>query len=154
MGSEFDRQGQQAAFRVISWSAGAALGLLWLIAAVVVAAWAGRPFWPDILWTLASAGLMGRLAAALVRWRLRQDWVPTEIEVSLDDPGSFRRRLARRMGWLHYARLENGLTGLTFLPGRRVRAFLPPLFVDWSGRGARLRGPRFLVRMAVKLAVA
>lgn len=153
MGHEFDQHGQEAAFRAIAWGAGAAFGLLWFIAAVAAASWAGRPFWPDVLWTMVSGGLAGRLAAAFLHWRLRRDWSPTEIEVSLGDPGAFRRRLARRLGLLRYMRLDNGLSGLTFLPGRRARAFLPPLFVQWSGQGVRLRGPRFLIRMAVRLAV-
>lgn len=153
-GMDFDEEGQRTALRVIAWSAGAAATLLWFAAATLLAVAAGRALWPNVIWTAISALLMGRLVTALVRHGLRSGWRPAELQVGLMEPQQFRDRLARHLKLWGYRYVDSGpRTGMGFLPPRRLRRVLPPVLVAWQGGGARVRGPRFLVRLAARLAV-
>lgn len=150
---EFDEGHQACAIRRVALFGGLAVAIGWFGLLSALAQATGRPFWPDVVWTLAGAVLAGRIAGAVVRRLLVWQWGPTEVEVALAEPQVFRSLLDRRLGWWAYRPLKARFDGQGWLPHARLIGLLPPLLLEYHGRGVRLRGPRLLVRMAVRLAV-
>ncbi len=137
--------------RTARWS-GTAFGCAWAAVLAGFLLGMGRVPWLEALWWSTVAGLvMGRTMVAVVDRFLGWLLEVRTLEVGPMDPPAFRRALRRRMARLGYTcRSPNLHTDLFEAPRARLR---PPLRVAWSGPGAVLEGPRFVLRSAGRLAV-
>ncbi len=148
----FDSEGQADAYRRISIVVGLVAGLIWFSGMLTITVAVGGTVWPGGILPVLGATLMGRLATGAARRFMAHVLDRTEIEVSLHHPKPYVARLGRRMQRLGF-QPEDRMAGPTFQPPHATRRIVPPLRVHWQGRGARITGPRFLVRVAAKMAV-
>lgn len=137
--------------RVARW-AGAWTGALWAGMLLGLLAGMGRVPWLEAwMWSLASAAVLARTVQTGTHRVLDHLLAECTLELGPEDPQAFQHR-ARRRALRYGYELEARLQGDTFRP-RRAPALFPALHIAWSGPGAVLQGPRFLVRSLARLAV-
>lgn len=134
--------------------AGAAAGAAWtgLLAGLLLGL--GRVPVPEaLLWSLLAGLAAARVATTAsdraATWLL----APVEAELSLPDPSAYRAALPRRARRLGMATQRSAIDSCrlraTWAPAHAVA----PLRAEWVGPGARLSGPRFAVRAAIRWAM-
>ena len=113
----------------------------------------GRVPWPEsLMWSLASALVVLRSVQVGVRRLLGWLLAPCSLELGMSEPALLRRRLPGALARRGYRLDSRSLQRDTYWPARGI-GLLPPLAVAWSGPGAIVTGPRWLVRLAARLAV-
>lgn len=138
--------------RAAAWI-GLGTGLVWSGVLLGLLLGLGRVPWPEtFLWSALSGLLVGRSAQVgsgrFLAWAL----APASVELGMQDPQEMRQRLAAALGRYGYRESRRSLQAERFAPSR-LRDLLPPIRVAWSGPGAVVDGPRWLVRVAARLAV-
>lgn len=127
------------------------------------AVWAGALFgtlrgldrvpWPEaLLWSLISGILVWRTIRAGAGRSFQRLLGPTTIELGVSQPQVFREALDAALVRRGYRRCSHRIHVDRYAPVWGVRV-LPPLRIAWSGPGAVIEGPRWLVRLAARLAV-
>lgn len=138
--------------RVASWSA-LAIGATWAGVLVGLLLGLGRVPWLEaVVWSLASGFVVFRSVQVALRRTLAWLLAPCMLELGMSDPPRMREALPRALQRRGYRLDRRSMQRDAYAP-RRGEQVLPRLTVAWSGPGAIVTGPRWLVRLAARLAV-
>ncbi len=138
----------------IAWRSGLAVGLLWS-AALFGTLWVlGRVPLPEAgLWSLLSGVVLWRTFTPGVRSILDHFLGETGIELGMRDPRATRVAVTKALARRGYDLQRSKLLADTF-QARRWQGLNPAIRIAWSGPGAIVEGPRWLVRLVARIAVA
>ncbi len=104
------------------------------------------------LWSLLSGAVLWRTFAPGLRSILDHWLGDASIELGMRDPLTARATVHRAMLRRGYVLGRHRLSAETFRP-RRWPGLNPALRIAWSGPGAIVDGPRWLVRIVARIAV-
>lgn len=127
---------------------GGALGLAWAVTLWTLLMDMDRVPWLEAtLWSLASGLVLGRGIQAAAR-RLLRHWLGVcHIELGPQDLTRFRQRLPRALRFTGYVQHHGNLAAETYR--HPATGLVAPLTIRWAGAGARIQGPRWVVRRVV-----
>jgi hypothetical protein len=148
-----EAQERERVLKRVAWLIAVAVGMCWLAGSLTLAAlWRGIGI-GAIVTSLVAAFLAARVMALVTTRVLLTMWEPVQVHVSLRDPAGFRRRLDRHYFWWRYRVLAESRGYVTYGLRGREHPVLATVVVLWEGSGARITGPRGLVRAALRRSV-
>lgn len=139
--------------RTIAWRAGLIAGSSWSLALLATLWHLGRvPLLEATLWSLLSGTVLWRTVTPALRALLDHYLRPASIELGMRDPLGARVAVAKALQRRGYVLQRHRLTAETFKP-RRWAGLNPCIRIAWSGPGAIVDGPRWLVRLVARISV-
>ncbi len=137
----------------IAWRVGLCVGGAWS-ATLFATLWAlGRvPLLEASLWSLFSGVLVWRTFAPGLRSILEHWLGHASIELGMRNPPAARIAITAALARRGYTLRRSKLLADAFKPSRWP-GLNPELRIAWSGPGAIVEGPRWLVRLVARIAV-